>query len=514
MIDRILTILRGAGRILPELAACFALAAFCAVAYIFAAARLSGAADLDLLSGGNAMNPANLILNTDSYKFSHFLQYPPGTSAISAYIETRGHQDQADVLFFGLQMFLKEYLGKPVMRADIDEAEAIVTAHGLPFHRAGWTRIVEQFGGYLPLEIQALPEGTLVRRGVPMVQVVNTDPHAFWLTSYIETALLRAVWYPSSVASNARKVKQIIRPMLEKTCDDPEAVLPFRLHDFGARGVGAFEQAGIGGAAHLVNFMGTDTVTGVLYARRYYGAEMAGFSIPASEHSTMTAWGVGREADAYANMIDRFAGVGMFAVVSDSYDINYAVSEIWGEQLREKVRASGGTLVIRPDSGDPIETPVHVVKQLDYHFGSTLNAKGYKVLDKSVRVIQGDGVSNADIGQILGRLEAFGFSAENIAFGMGGGLLQKVNRDTYSFAMKTNARLDDAGRWHDVFKRPATMNVKASKAGRQAVVSGLSGLEAARLDELKGRRNHLEPVWNDGELLRDWSFAEIRERAK
>lgn len=499
---------------MPELAACFALAAFCAVAYIFAAARLSGAADLDLLSGGNAMNPANLILNTDSYKFSHFLQYPPGTSAISAYIETRGHQDQADVLFFGLQMFLKEYLGKPVTRADIDEAEAIVTAHGLPFHRAGWTRIVEQFGGYLPLEIQALPEGTLVRRGVPMVQVVNTDPHAFWLTSYIETALLRAVWYPSSVASNARKVKQIIRPMLEKTCDDPEAVLPFRLHDFGARGVGAFEQAGIGGAAHLVNFMGTDTVTGVLYARRYYGAKMAGFSIPASEHSTMTAWGVGREADAYANMIDRFAGVGMFAVVSDSYDINYAVSKIWGEQLREKVRASGGTLVIRPDSGDPIETPVHVVKQLDYHFGSTLNAKGYKVLDKSVRVIQGDGVSNADIGQILGRLEAFGFSAENIAFGMGGGLLQKVNRDTYSFAMKTNARLDDAGKWHDVFKRPATMNVKASKAGRQAVVSGLGGLEAARLDELKERRNHLEPVWNDGELLRDWSFAEIRERAK
>ncbi|MBW9063244.1 nicotinate phosphoribosyltransferase [Rhizobium herbae] len=460
------------------------------------------------------MNAANLILNTDSYKFSHFLQYPPGTSAISAYIEARGHQDHADVLFFGLQMFLKEYLGKPVTRADIDEAEAIVTAHGLPFNRAGWTRIVEQFGGYLPLEIQALPEGTLVRRGVPMVQVVNTDPHSFWLTSHIETALLRAVWYPSSVASNARKVKRIIRPMLEKTSDNPEAVLPSRLHDFGARGVGAFEQAGIGGAAHLVNFTVTDTVTGVLYARRYYGAEMAGLSIPASEHSTMTAWGIGREADAYANMIDRFAGGGMVAVVSDSYDINYAVSEIWGEQLREKVRASGGTVVVRPDSGDPIETPVHVIKQLDYHFGSTLNAKGYKVLDKSVRVIQGDGVSIADIGQILGRLEAFGFSAENIAFGMGGGLLQKVSRDTYSFAMKTNARLDDAGRWHDVYKRPATMNVKASKAGRQAVVSGPGGLEAARLDELKGRRNHLEPVWKDGELLRDWSFAEIRERAK
>jgi nicotinamide phosphoribosyltransferase len=491
-----------------------ALAALSPLAYILALRRRPLCGGHGIAFGGNAMNLTNLILNTDSYKFSHFLQYPPGTQAISAYIETRGHPDQADVLFFGLQMFLKEYLGKPVTWADVDEAEAIVLAHGLPFNRAAWMRIVDHFGGYLPLEIQALPEGTLLRRGVPMVQVVNTDPDSFWLTSYIETALLRAVWYPSSVASNARKVKQMIRPILEKTCDDPDAALPFRLHDFGARGVGALEQAGIGGAAHLVSFMGTDTMTGVLYARRYYGAEMAGFSIPASEHSTMTAWGVEREAEAYSNMIDRFAAGGMFAVVSDSYDINYAVSEIWGEQLREKVRASGGTVVIRPDSGDPIETPVHVIKQLDYHFGSALNGKGYKVLDKSVRVIQGDGISNADISQILGRLEAFGFSAENIAFGMGGGLLQKVNRDTYSFAMKTNARLDETGIWHDVFKRPATMNVKASKAGRQAVVSGLGGLEAARLDELKDRRNYLETVWKNGDLLRDWSFEEIRARAK
>ena len=185
------------------------------------------------------MNLTNLILNTDSYKFSHFLQYPPGTKGICAYIETRGHPDQADVVFFGLQMFLKEYLGKPVTSADVDEAEAVVVAHGLPFNRAGWMRIVDHFGGYLPLEIQALPEGTLLRRGVPMVQILNTDPESFWLTSYIETALLRAVWYPSSVASNARKIKQIIRPVLEKTCDDPEAALPFRLHDFGARGAGA-----------------------------------------------------------------------------------------------------------------------------------------------------------------------------------------------------------------------------------------------------------------------------------
>ena len=135
------------------------------------------------------------------------------------------------------------------------------------------------------------------------------------------------------------------------------------------------------------------------------------------------------------------------------------------------------------------------------------------MLDDSVRVIQGDGISPADIGLILGRLEAFGFSAENIAFGMGAGLLQRVNRDTYSFAMKANARQDASGAWHDVYKRPAAMNLKASKAGRQAVVEGYIGLEGARVDQLAGRRNLLQPVWRDGRLLVDWHFEEVRAHA-
>lgn len=227
----------------------------------------------------------------------------------------------------------------------------------------------------------------------------------------------------------------------------------------------------------------------------------------------MTSWGQDREADAYANMIDKFGAKGLYAVVSDSYDINNAVAEIWGKQLKERVQTAGGTLVVRPDSGDPVETPVQVVRQLAYAFGTHLNGKGYKVLDNSVRVIQGDGISSSDIALILGRLEAFGFSAENIAFGMGAGLLQRVNRDTYSFAMKANARQDTSGTWHDVYKRPATMNLKASKAGRQAVVEGYIGLEAARVDQLAGRANMLQPVWRDGELLQDWTFDAVRARA-
>lgn len=456
----------------------------------------------------------NLILNTDSYKLSHYRQYPPGTRAISSYIEARGESERPEVVFFGLQMFLKQYLSAALTLADIDEAEAIVTAHGMPFNREGWTGIVRDHGGMLPLRIEALPEGTVVRRGVPMVQVVNTDHDYAWLTSYVETALMRAVWYPTTVASKSRETRKMIEPILESTSDVAADVLPFRLHDFGARGVGAFEQAGIGGAAHLVNFMGTDTITGVLFAKKYYGADMAGFSIPASEHSTMTAWGEEHEAEAYANMIEQFAKGGLFAVVSDSYDIDNAVRNIWGRQLRDAVRTSGGTLVVRPDSGDPVETPIQVVEGLAEAFGTTTNSKGYRVLADCVRVIQGDGIVPQQIEHILSRLEEKGYSAENIAFGMGAGLLQKVDRDTYSFAMKANARLDADAVWNDVYKRPATMRSKSSKAGRQAVVSVDGDLQAARLEEVATKDNLMQPVWENGTLLVDQSFDDIRARAR
>ena len=458
------------------------------------------------------MDLTNLILNTDSYKLSHYLQYPADTHAMSSYIEARGVSPAPEVVFFGLQMFLMAYFSRPVTQQDIEEAEPIVTGHGLPFNRTGWQHIVDKHDGRLPLEIEALPEGRVIKRGVPMVQVVNTDPACYWLTSYVETALLRAVWYPTSVASVSRAVKAIIKPNLDRTSDAAEAILPFRLHDFGARGVTSFEQAGIGGAAHLVNFQGTDTLSGVLYARKYYDCEMAGFSIPASEHSTMTSWGQDREADAYRNMIDQFSSGGLFAVVSDSYDIDNAVTNIWGQQLREQVEKSGGTLVVRPDSGDPVNTPVRVIEMLGEAFGIQTNSKGFKVLPDCIRVIQGDGITPEDIQAILALLEETGWSGENIAFGMGAGLLQKINRDTYNFAMKANARRDAEGIWHDVFKSPASMRGKSSKRGRQAVVDVNGEWVAQRLDQATGP-NMLQPVWRNGELLKRWTFDEIRARA-
>ena len=456
----------------------------------------------------------NMILNTDSYKYSHFAQYPPETAAISAYIESRPGGRHDHVLFFGLQMFLKEYLTRRITAADIDEADELVTAHGLPFNRDGWELLVSRHGGSLPLSIEALPEGSVVPVGTPLVQIRNTDPDFFWLPTFIETALLRAVWYPSTVATVSFHVRRIMTGALERSCDDYTDVLPFRLHDFGARGATSLEQAGLGGVAHLVSFMGTDTVSGLVYARKYYAEPMAGFSIPAAEHSTMTAWGEEREAAAYENMIERFGGDGkMVAVVSDSYDLYRAVSEIWGKELRSKVEQMGGTLVVRPDSGDPAVVPIDTVDMLGAIFGYATNAKGYKVLNQAVRVIQGDGVTPDTIKIILDRLMGRGWSAENIAFGMGAGLLQKVNRDTLRFAMKANARLDAAGNWTGIHKDPKTDPGKASKRDRQAVIMQDGAPVAVPLKELGERENLMQPVWEDGKLLKDWTLAEIRQRA-
>jgi len=447
----------------------------------------------------------NILLNTDSYKASHYLQYPPKSEYLSSYIEARS---EGVTLFFGLQAFIKEYLLTPITQADIDQAKLILTAHGLPFNEAGWNIILNDHHGYLPLEIAAVAEGSIVPNRSPLVQVVNTDPRLPWLTSYIETALLRAVWFPTTVATISYTIKQTIRHFLEATSDDPMGQLPFKLHDFGARGTSSDESAMLGGMAHLVNFQGTDTLSAILGARRYYGAAMAGFSIPAAEHSTITAWQRTGEEEAYANMIAQFGGEGkFFAVVSDSYDIYHAITNLWGKTLKDAVKRSGATLIIRPDSGDPRTMVLEVMKRVYEAFGGYKNAKGYIVLDDSVRIIQGDGVDANAISDILTLLKKEGFSADNIAFGMGGALLQKPHRDTFGFAMKVSAICVE-GVWHDVYKDPITDVGKRSKKGRLALTKVY---ETVRLEELHGRDNLLQTVYRNGNLCTEYTFETIRQ---
>jgi nicotinamide phosphoribosyltransferase len=452
----------------------------------------------------------NLILNTDSYKLSHYLQYPPGTRRISSYIESRGGL-LPEVLFFGLQAFLKQVLLRPISRADIDEAEAVCQTHLGVFNRAGWEHIVNRHGGFLPVEIQALPEGTAVGHHVPVAQVINTDPECFWVPSYLETALLRAVWYPSTVASTSFACKKILRQYLEETADSLDP-LAFQLHDFGARGATCDEAAGLGGAGHLLNFQGTDTLAALDVARRWYAEPMAGFSIPASEHSTMTSWGKAGECEAYRNMIRQFAGPQkILAFVIDSYDVWNALDKLIGEELHGEVVANGGRIVVRPDSGDPVAVVPRVIEHLMRRFGHTLNGKGYRVLPPYIRMIQGDGVDLHSLPRILEALKMRAISTENLAFGMGGGLLQKLDRDTLKWAMKASwGQIGEETR--EIFKDPVTDPGKRSKAGRWAVVAGADGCEAVREEQLGGRQNLLRPVYRDGRLLAEESFAALRQR--
>jgi nicotinamide phosphoribosyltransferase len=457
----------------------------------------------------------NLLLNTDSYKVSMFKQYPAGTTGVYSYIESRGGRYNETVMF-GLQAFIKEYLLEPITQADIDVAGEILEAHGEPFNREGWEYILSEHKGFLPVVIRAVPEGTVVPVKNVLATIENTDPKCFWLTTYLETALLRAVWYPTTVATQSKTIKNIIKQFLEVTGDP--SLIDFKLHDFGARGVSSLESAGIGGAAHLVNFMGTDTISGLLYAREYYNAGIAGFSIPAAEHSTITSWGRDNEVKAYENMLKQFGREGsILAVVSDSYDIFNAASKLWGEELKEQVIASGATVVIRPDSGDPDTVCRKLVQILGEKFGYTTNVKGFKVLN-NVRLIQGDGVNEHTIRMILGGFQAYGWSADNIAFGMGGALLQQLDRDTQKFAMKcSSAQIN--GVWVDVQKDPITDSGKKSKAGRVTLWESGGEYRSAVAqptgwtDKGLGWNEVLQEVFRDGKLVNEITFEEVRKNS-
>lgn len=459
----------------------------------------------------------NVVTATDSYKFSHYRQYPPGTERVFSYFESRDGARYPETVFFGLQAILKEYLvGEAVTLSDVQEANALCDAHMGPglFNRDGWDHVVADHGGRLPLRVRAVPEGTAVPTGNVLMTVENTCPKCWWLTNYLETLLVQA-WYPSTVATQSRAMKATLRRYLAETADSTDG-LPFKLHDFGYRGVSSVETAGLGGMAHLVNFQGTDTVRGLEYAREYYGAEMAGFSIPASEHSTITAWGEGGEVDAMRNMLEQYPS-GLVACVSDSWDVFRAASRYWGDALRDKVLARDGVLVVRPDSGDPVDVVPRVMRLLGERIGQRMNDKGYLVLDDHVRMIQGDGVDAESLGAILEAVKAAGYSADNLAFGSGGGLLQRLNRDTQRFAFKCSA-VQVGGEWRDVFKRPATDAAKNSKAGRLELYrTSDGGYVTADADSwaLRGKAAPaLRTVFENGELLVDQTFDEVRARAE
>ena len=481
---------------------------------------------LERIHGGLAVTD-NIILDMDSYKASHWIFLEENTEYSTSYIEARAGAKFSTTAFFGLQyLLMQDTFLKPITAQMVDQAERILTEHGEPFNREGWDYIVNEHNGFLPVRIRAVKEGEVVPVNNALVVVESTDPkfNAAWAASYIETKLMR-IWYPTTIATLAREFKKIIHRALLRTgtpalVDDlfvneiTEADM--KAVDFGSRGVSGKEQAMLGGAAHQISFKVTDNLLGMGMLMDYYGdgVTIPSYSIPATEHSVTCSWGKGRELEFYQNIVRNvLPKTGICSVVIDTYDSMKAI-DMMGT-MREEIEKTG-VIVHRPDSGDPVEMTEMVVRKLDEVYGSTVNVKGFKVLNPCVRIIQGDGIDLEMCQAILDNFEAIGYSADNITFGSGGGMLQLVNRDTMRFAMKAS-HVVVAGDARDIRKTVITDVTKASKAGILRLVKNSDTGEFRTInqhDTMDAKEvDMMDLVYDNGVVCRWEDWQTIRNRS-
>ena len=451
----------------------------------------------------------SIILKTDSYKLSHWEMYNSNLAYLTSYFEARHGGEYNVIVFFGLQYLLKEFLtGSVVSQKDVDEAYIIAEEHFNNediFNLEGWQYIVDEYDGILPLKIRAVPEGTLVPESNVLLTVENTDPKVPWLVNHIETMLVR-LWYPCTVATASFHQGKTLLSGMNRSANEMEG-FPFMLHDFGARGSTSGESASIGGAAHLLSFLGTDNLEALMFIKKYYNEHgISGYSVPAAEHSTITSWGQEGEVAAYRHILEKFPK-GIVSVVSDSWDIINACENIWGGELKDMVINDYRCLVIRPDSGDPRLIVPQCLDILGEKFGYTINNKGYRVLPPYLKIIQGDGISRYSLASITESIMNRGWSLCNVVFGSGGGLLQDYNRDTNRFAMKCSAVKNNGDiEWRDVFKSPVTDVTKNSKKGYLSLSQNFT-TTSDTIDD-----NILRPVFLNGSLLIDDNWYNIKNR--
>ncbi len=462
------------------------------------------------------------ILRTDSYKPSHWPQYPEGTTKVFSYLESRGGIWNA-TLFYGLQPILQKYLVEKVTMEMIDQAELFLQKHlgnGHIFNRSGWEYIVKQHGGRLPVEIKAVKEGSLVPTGNVLMTIENTDDKCFWLTNYIETVLMK-VWAPITIATNSHYAKKLIEEFAVKTGSPLENV-QYKLHDFGYRGVSSEETAAILGSAHLVSFSGSDTIAGILFIIDHYMWNiengLPGHSVPASEHSTATPYGRGDGEKTYVmNMLDKYPE-GVVSCIADSYDVDAFTNLVSTDKdIKEKILSRKGVFVLRLDSGDPTAGVLKALQTLWDNIGGTYTNTGYKLLNPKIRVLQGDGIDYATIKNILSVMENNKYASDNIVFGSGGGLLQKFNRDTMNFAIKCSFAIVN-GKEVNVQKEPKSGGKKSKRGRLKLHCSGGSYSTISSADHDAANFNSyiddLQVVYRNGELYNQQTFSEIRARAK
>jgi len=455
-----------------------------------------------------------LAILTDSYKAVHHALYPPSQKLV-AYGEFRksfNNSKDHRFVWYGIRHIVEKYLEKRWTVKEVEKADKFYSTHNVgktpyPFPKDLFLKFIKENDGYFPIRLQALPEGTVAHTHVPVYQITAEGEYSR-LCTFLET-LLTHVWYPTTVATLSRRTHELIKNFYDISVDkEMYFTLDSRLHDFGFRGCTCLEQAVLGGTAHLLNFIGSDTLPACYYVQFVLNnGESIGEAIPATEHSIMTSWPT--EKDAIDNIINKF-GTGFFACVMDSYDYKEALDKILPSISSHKVE-KGGFMVIRPDSGDPVETVLMGLRACEKVFGATKNSKGYKVLN-GAGVIQGDGINYNIIKNILESVVNEGYSVQNVAFGMGSGLLHKVNRDTMSFATKLCHIVEEDGTTRDVMKKPKTDSGKISLPGILGVKLVNSVPTVYPKEYVSEEEEMLKIVYDCGPIENVWnkSFSKLR----
>lgn len=479
------------------------------------------------------MRNKNLLLMADVYKLGHMRQYKPGTTKVYSYLCARSTKKYNDALFFGLQPYLK-LLETPITQADGEEFLSYYTmilGSQPPQDISDKITALVKLG-YLPLEIKAVPEGTIIDNKNVLATVTNTHPEFYWVVGFFESLLLK-VWAPTTVATKSLQFKRITKKYTDDT-SDADFLMPFLVHDFGYRGVSSEETAEICGAAHLVNFCGTDTVPAVKFMKEvYHGEGLIGASVPATEHSIHCSFGPTAENEIeYVTRQMELNPTGLMSVVSDAYDY-WRMLTVTLPAVKDKILARDGKYVVRPDSGDPLKilcgdpeaevgSPANkgTFRILDELFGSTVNSKGYKELNPKIGVIYGDGMYLERYEAILAKMKEMGYANTNLVVGIGGLLLQQHNRDDLGFAFKaTYAEINDEA--VELFKDPVTDPGKKSHKGLMRLekhdvlennkhVTRFFTLDQQPSDE----GGELVTVFKDGKVTHEYTLNEIRERAK
>jgi len=488
----------------------------------------------------------NPLFLTDGYKTGHHQQYPKGTTLVYSNFTPRSLKHAPkhcnEIVSFGQQMVMR--IIHEAFDADFFSQPKDIVCGEMKRELSLYLNTdydVSHFEAlhdlqYLPIKVKAIEEGTVVPVKVPVLTIYNTIPEFYWITNYLETIISNLLWKPITSATIAHNYRKVLTSWQEKTDAERGWFIDWQGHDFSMRGLDSIDATISSGIGHLTSFSGSDSLPAIYGARKYYGETgfIAG-SVNATEHSVMCAGGKEDEIDTFRRLLDTYP-IGILSVVSDTWDL-WKVCTEHVVTLKEEIMSRDGKLVIRPDSGDPVDilcgTENYVTSKLTFDevkdvaivhpeqkgviellwdvFGGTINEQGYKVLDSHIGAIYGDSITIDRANEICARLEAKGFASTNVVLGIGSFTYQYNTRDTFGFAMKaTYVEVNGEGR--EIFKDPITDDgTKKSATGLLRVTTGEDGYKLVDRQTWAGEQTgNLQTIYSDGNFYNPTTLTEIR----